>query len=80
VVSEALASGLPAITTAMNGAAEWIAPGVNGHVLDDPRDMATLGMFINHWRTHQGRPVPTAEPLDLETNVRNTIRVLELAS
>jgi hypothetical protein len=37
-------------------------------------------MFINHWRTHQGRPVPTAEPLDLETNVRNTIRVLELAS
>ena len=80
VVSEALASGLPAITTAMNGAAEWIAPGVNGHVLDDPRDMATLGMYINHWRTHQGRPVTTGEPLDLETNVRNTIRVLELAS
>ena len=80
VVSEALASGIPAITTAMNGAAEWIAPGVNGHVLDDPRDLTSLGMFINHWRMHRQRPVPTQEPLDLETNVRNTLRILEVAS
>jgi UDP-glucose:(heptosyl)LPS alpha-1,3-glucosyltransferase len=80
VVSEALASGIPAITTAMNGAAEWIAPGVNGHVLDDPRDMVSLGMFINHWRMHRQHSVPTQEPLDLETNVRNTLRILELAS
>jgi UDP-glucose:(heptosyl)LPS alpha-1,3-glucosyltransferase len=80
VVSEALASGLPVITSAMNGAAEWIAPGVNGHVLDDPRDMAALDMFIHHWRMNPQRPVRTAEPLDLETNVQNTIRVLELAA
>lgn len=80
VVSEALASGIPAITTAMNGAAEWISPGLNGHVLDDPRDLASLGMFIHHWRMHLQRPVPTQEPLDLETNVRNTLRILELTA
>jgi len=80
VVSEALAAGIPAITTVMNGAAEWIEPGVNGHVLDDPRDLASLGMFINHWRLHRQHPVPTREPLDLDTNVRNTIAVLELAA
>ena len=80
VVSEALATGIPAITTAFNGASEWIDPGINGHVLDDPRDLSTLGMFIAHWRHHPARPVPTREPLDLVTNVQNTICVLELAS
>ena len=80
VVDEALATGIPAITTSFNGASEWIAPGVNGHVLDDPRDLTTLGMFIAHWRHHPQRPVPTREPLDLATNVQHTIRVLELAS
>jgi len=37
-------------------------------------------MFINHWRMHPQRPVPTQEPLDLETNVRNTLRILELTA
>ncbi len=80
VVSEALAAGIPVITTAFNGASEWIDPGVNGHVLDDPRDLAALGRGINHWRNHPQRPVPTREPLDLETNVQRTIQVLELAA
>jgi hypothetical protein len=53
---------------------------VNGHVLDDPRDLASLGMFINHWRLHRQHPVPTREALDLDTNVRNTIAVLGLAA
>lgn len=81
VVSEALATGIPAITTAFNGASELIEPGVNGHVLDDPRDLAALGMCVNHWRARGAAgPVKTRLPLDLETNVRHTLRVLELAS
>lgn len=81
VVTEALAAGIPAITTSFNGASELIDPGVNGHVLDDPRDFATLGQCINHWRALGSTgPVKTRWPLDLETNVRQTMRVLELAA
>ncbi|WP_395715969.1 glycosyltransferase family 4 protein [Prosthecobacter sp.] len=81
VVTEALAAGLPAITTSFNGASELIDSGVNGHVLDDPRDFATLGMCVNHWRSRRDAgPVKTREPLDLEANVRKTIQVLELAA
>ncbi|WP_395745041.1 glycosyltransferase family 4 protein [Prosthecobacter sp.] len=81
VVSEALATGIPVITTAFNGASELIDPGVNGQVLDDPADLATLGMCINHWRARgQAGPVKTRLPLDLETNVMLTLQVLELAA
>lgn len=78
VVSEALATGIPVITTSYNGASEMIDPGINGHVLDDPADMATLGMCINHWRARgAGNPVKTRLPLDLELNVQLTLQVLE---
>lgn len=79
VVSEALATGIPAITTRFNGASELIDSGVNGHVLDDPRDFATLGLCVNHWRANPG-PVRTRLPLDLEENTRLTLQVLELAA
>lgn len=81
VVTEALATGIPAITTIFNGASELIESGVNGHVIEDPRDFAALGQCVNHWRTrtHAG-PVPTRPPLDLDTNVQLTLRVLELAA
>jgi len=79
VVTEALATGIPVITTSFNGASELIEPGVNGHVLDDPTDFTTLGMCVNHWRANPG-PVKTRQPLDLETNVRQTMQVLELAA
>ena len=81
VVSEALATGIPVITTAFNGASELIDSGVNGHVLDDPRDLDTLSMCINHWqaRGNAGK-IPTRYPLDLETNVQHTLQVLELAA
>ena len=38
VVLEALASGLPVITTSRNGAAELVAEGVCGYVIEDPAD------------------------------------------
>jgi glycosyltransferase involved in cell wall biosynthesis len=37
VVGEAMASGIPVITTPMTGASEWIVDGVNGYVVP-PRD------------------------------------------
>lgn len=81
VVSEALATGIPVVTSIYNGAAELIEPGVNGHVLEDPEDPAALGIAVNHWRVYASAgPVKTAQPLDLETNVRETLRVLELAA
>ncbi len=79
VVTEALATGIPVITSVFNGASELIDSGVNGHVLDDPRDLAMLGMQINHWRSIKPARVITREPLDLETNVKRTIQVLELS-
>jgi len=81
VVSEALASGIPVVTTSFNGASELIDPGINGHVLDDPSDLATLGMCINHWRARgSAEPVKTRMPLELEHNVDFTMQVLKLAA
>lgn len=78
VVSEALASGIPVVTTSFNGASELIEPGINGHVLSDPADMAALGTCIRHWRERgSAAPVKTRLPLDLEQNVGLTLQVLE---
>ncbi len=41
-VGEALACGLPVVTTRFNGAAELMTPGVHGWVIDDPRDAGEL--------------------------------------
>lgn len=44
---EAMASGLPVVTTIHNGAAELIEEGINGAVLDNPMDYEDLGTVIN---------------------------------
>lgn len=78
VVPEALASGLPVITSGFNGAAEWLTEGVNGHVLPAPEDTDALEKAVLFWmQKPQVRPVPCDQALDLETNVRETLRVLE---
>jgi UDP-glucose:(heptosyl)LPS alpha-1,3-glucosyltransferase len=43
VALEALACGLPVITSRYNGAAELLTPPTNGLVIDDPHDAAVLG-------------------------------------
>jgi UDP-glucose:(heptosyl)LPS alpha-1,3-glucosyltransferase len=49
VVLEALACGLPVITTRCNGAGELLHPPLDGYVLDDPQDHATLARQLAHW-------------------------------
>lgn len=49
VVLEALACGLPVITTRMNGAGELMTPGVHGDVLHDPGEPASLAASMCRW-------------------------------
>ncbi|MBI5774658.1 MAG: glycosyltransferase family 4 protein [Verrucomicrobia bacterium] len=79
VVFEALAAGLPVVTTAQNGAGELIQNGHNGTVLASPANTDLLLAAIEYWRQHAGR-VTTNEDLSLERNVRETLAVLELAA
>jgi len=46
VVLEALASGLPVITSRRNGVSELIKDGVEGFVMEDPSDARSLADFI----------------------------------
>jgi UDP-glucose:(heptosyl)LPS alpha-1,3-glucosyltransferase len=46
VALEALACGLPVITTRYNGASELLSPPTNGIVIDDPHDAPTLAAAI----------------------------------
>ena len=48
VVLEALACGLPVITTSSNGAGELITPGREGFVLGCPNDVPTLAERMSH--------------------------------
>lgn len=78
VVLEALAAGLPVLTSRHNGAAEWIIEGENGHVLPDPADIPALEAAVRHWMARPAaRPVTAPHPLELEANVRATLEVLE---
>lgn len=49
VLLEALACGLPVITTRFNGAGELIHPGVHGTILDDPADDLALATAMAGW-------------------------------
>ena len=80
VVFEALAAGLPVVTSVCNGAAEVIEEGINGTVVADPSDIGSLVDAIQSWRACPNvRPVPVKADLSLERNVRETLAVLELA-
>ncbi len=81
VCFEALAAGLPVVTSACNGAAEVIEEKVNGSVVFDPSDVNTLVKSIRFWQRRPAvRPVLTQIDLSIERNVRETLAVLELAA
>lgn len=81
VCYEALAAGLPVVTSTYNGAAEIIQEKVNGSVIGNPADTVALAEAINFWKERWPRPpVPTATDLSLSRNVRETVAVLEMAA
>lgn len=78
VVVEALAAGLPVITSVQNGASEWVEEGINGSVLEDPSDTEAVVKAISFWasRPFRARPVDP-DRLSLERNVNETLRVVQ---
>ena len=82
---EALAAGLPVITTAANGFSEIIKPGVDGEVFDDPADIEGIARAVEGW-SHPERRAATRPHLEemaakfsIEENVRATLEVIRRA-
>jgi UDP-glucose:(heptosyl)LPS alpha-1,3-glucosyltransferase len=86
VVLEALACGTPVVTTAANGAAEFLSPGENGAVIPQPDDLAglseALALFLDRGRDLETRQSATAAVAGLswEATVAQTLQVLEEAT
>jgi UDP-glucose:(heptosyl)LPS alpha-1,3-glucosyltransferase len=79
---EALASGLPVITTTNSGAAEIIAEGEQGFVIEGPEDVTALAEKVTYFLHHRGRldsMSQNARKLAEEfSNERHIGKVLEL--
>jgi UDP-glucose:(heptosyl)LPS alpha-1,3-glucosyltransferase len=79
---EALAAGLPVITTAANGCAEILTPGLHGEVIARPEDVPALAAALRAWASPEKRAATRAARLargaefSLERNVRETLAVL----
>lgn len=81
VCFEALAAGLPVVTSAQNGAAEVIIEGVNGSVIARPDNKQAVVEAIRFWMERQEcRPVKTPFDLSLERNGLETVAVFEQAA
>jgi UDP-glucose:(heptosyl)LPS alpha-1,3-glucosyltransferase len=82
VVLEALGCGCPVITTAANGAAEFITPGENGEVIAHPNDIKVWAGALDHWLARSrdpgvGRAAQEAVAhLSWEATVSQTLEVL----
>ena len=80
---EALAAGLPVLTTEHNGFAEIIERGVEGEVYPDPRDIPKIAAGIDAWgdpeRRAAVRPrlLEKAARFSVEENVRSTLAIIE---
>lgn len=80
---EALAAGLPVITTASNGFAEIIQKDAEGHVVEDPTDIRELALAMEYWAPPERREAVKAQlrekgrRFSMEENVRATLEVIE---
>lgn len=79
---EALAAGLPVITTSANGFSEIIECGRHGTVIDDPRKVDALSEALRLWsdpaRRAQARldNLALAGQFDISANVAQTLEIL----
>jgi UDP-glucose:(heptosyl)LPS alpha-1,3-glucosyltransferase len=87
-IIEALASGLPVITTNVPGAADAIVPGVNGLLLDNPFDAHALSILITQamdpvqrhaWRNAAPESVSHLSWEELMEQFERIIETLEIA-
>jgi len=78
---EALAAGLPVITTKANGFSEIIENGRHGTVIEEPQDVAAISDALNFWsdparrRQVRGENLALAQRFDISTNVEATLRI-----
>ena len=81
VVPEALASGLPVVTSSWNGASEWLVPDIDGDVVPDPDDTRAVVAMLAKWRDRGARR-NHRDPADFDIarNVRETVAILERAA
>jgi UDP-glucose:(heptosyl)LPS alpha-1,3-glucosyltransferase len=79
---EALAAGLPVVTTRANGFSEIIKTGVQGTILDDPPNIDAICAALRFWsdpaRREQARMenVMLARQFDISANVTRTLQIL----
>jgi UDP-glucose:(heptosyl)LPS alpha-1,3-glucosyltransferase len=79
---EALAAGLPVVTTKANGFSEIIENGRHGTVVDDPGNVSALSDALEFWsdpaRREQARidNRALAAQFDISTNVEKTLRIV----
>jgi UDP-glucose:(heptosyl)LPS alpha-1,3-glucosyltransferase len=80
---EAMACGLPVVTSRINGASEIIRPNENGAVVEDPADIpafaAAIGFFLDPAVRQRARNAArqTAERLPMSLNVERTLAVID---
>jgi UDP-glucose:(heptosyl)LPS alpha-1,3-glucosyltransferase len=79
---EALAAGLPVITSAANGMSEIIRPGVDGEVLQEPSDTREVARALSNWSDSGTRESSRLSRLEragrftIEANLAQTLAVL----
>jgi UDP-glucose:(heptosyl)LPS alpha-1,3-glucosyltransferase len=82
---EAMAAGLPVITTRANGFSEIIRDGVNGSVLKEPNDIPESAAALKFWSDAKRRAdtrernFELAARYDIGTNVARTLEILTSA-
>jgi UDP-glucose:(heptosyl)LPS alpha-1,3-glucosyltransferase len=80
VIIEALAAGLPVITSVNNGAGEVIEENITGNVVAEYWRPEVLAEAIRPWVAKPRRVTADPAVLDLERNVNETLAILELAA
>jgi UDP-glucose:(heptosyl)LPS alpha-1,3-glucosyltransferase len=78
---EAIAAGLPVVTTTANGFAEILTPGVHGDVVE-PGDVMALAAALERWKKRDAAQTSAecqvlAKDYSIERNVQATLEALE---